>query len=118
MSGEDGNAHAAEGIADGFIAKRDIAIRGWDPIISRLGLKGKRVLLVDDNSRAAKTYADYLSFDCSAVEYFSDVAEALRRYPEFRPDVVITDTDMPDMNGVEFARRLRELEKGLPNGRG
>lgn len=38
----------------------------------------------------------------------------LQRYIEHRPAVVITDLEMPVMNGLEMIRRIRELDNDIP----
>ena len=43
------------------------------------------------------------------VESFGDPAEALVWLENNKPDVVITDYKMPNMDGAEFIRRFREL---------
>jgi DNA-binding response OmpR family regulator len=38
----------------------------------------------------------------------------LQERPDLSPDLVLMDFVLPDMNGVELVRRLRELRPGLP----
>ena len=42
---------------------------------------------------------------------YQDPSKALADYPSLHPDVVIVDINMPYMNGLEFAEKLRELDK-------
>lgn len=41
---------------------------------------------------------------------YQDPLAALAEYPSLRPDVVIVDINMPTMNGLEFAEKIRELD--------
>jgi len=71
-----------------------------------------RVLVVDDNTDAADTLASLLTiFDCTVNVAYSG-AEALALGDVLRPQFVILDISMPDMNGCETARRMREQPWG------
>ncbi len=67
----------------------------------------RRVLVVDDAADAASSLAELLALWGHAVRTASDGASALEVAREFRPDVVLLDIGMPDMDGFETARRLR-----------
>lgn len=67
-----------------------------------------RILVVDDNMDAADALVDILRMwghDASAVY---DGAAAVRAAREGRPDAVLLDIGLPEMDGYEVARRLRE----------
>jgi two-component system chemotaxis response regulator CheY len=71
-----------------------------------------RVLVVDD-SRAMRAYvrgALLESLDCLVVEAASGF-EALRLLPRDSYDVVVTDINMPDINGLELIRFVRSSER-------
>lgn len=72
----------------------------------------KKVLAVDDS----RTLRDMLigCLQDAGHEVFSaqDGAEALERLREHRPDIVITDLNMPVMNGLEFIEAARGEEAG------
>ena len=36
--------------------------------------------------------------------------EGLKAWQEFKPDVIISDIDMPEMNGIEMVKRIRETD--------
>jgi signal transduction histidine kinase len=67
----------------------------------------RRVLVVDDNVDAAQTLATYLRLEGHRVESALDGEAALRIAEVLRPDVAFIDLNMPRMDGVEVARRLR-----------
>ena len=50
-----------------------------------------------------------LGFEGFAVELASDGAEAIERCSTSPPDLVILDVMLPEMDGLEVARRLRQL---------
>ena len=67
----------------------------------------QRVLIVDDNADAAESLAELLR-DCGHnVRTAADGSTALRDAPLFRPEVVILDIGLPEIDGYEVARRLR-----------
>ena len=68
-----------------------------------------RLLLVDDNRDAADTTAELLRLMGAEVEVAYDGATALATVRVLRPDAVLLDIGMPDMDGHEVARRLRDM---------
>ncbi len=68
----------------------------------------RRILIVDDNTDAANSLALVLSLDGHVTESMYSGAEVLSRGASFRPDVVLLDIGLPEMDGYEVARRLRE----------
>lgn len=67
----------------------------------------RRVLVVDDNVDAAQTLAQYLRMDGHRVESALDGEAALRIAEVLHPDVAFIDLNMPRMDGIEVAKRLR-----------
>jgi signal transduction histidine kinase len=68
---------------------------------------GTRVLVVDDNRDAAVALASFLSAEGHAATVVHSGHEAVRYALQLRPDVVILDLGMPDVDGYEAARRIR-----------
>ncbi len=69
---------------------------------------GPRVLVVDDNTASADTLTELLGlYGYEAQAAYSGEA-ALDAFNAWRPDVVVLDIGMPDMDGYEVARRMRE----------
>jgi len=69
-----------------------------------------RVLLVDDSHEFLGLVEQMLSED-SRVEVVGRAQsgrEALEAVPRLKPDVVMMDLAMPDMNGLQTTRRLKE----------
>ncbi|MET0280357.1 MAG: PAS domain S-box protein [Steroidobacteraceae bacterium] len=67
----------------------------------------RRVLIADDNEDAALTLALLLEISGHQVAVAHDGAQALQKFDEVRPEVVVLDIGMPGMDGYEVARRLR-----------
>jgi signal transduction histidine kinase/ActR/RegA family two-component response regulator len=73
---------------------------------------GRRILVVDDNPDAAYTLAELLRIEGHQVETALDGATALRIAEAQRPEVAFIDLNMPGMDGIELARRLRAAPWG------
>ena len=68
-----------------------------------------RVLVVDDNKDAAESLAMLLRTAGAEVHVAHNGPAALEHFASREPHVVLLDIGMPDMDGCEVARRLREL---------
>jgi signal transduction histidine kinase/ActR/RegA family two-component response regulator len=67
------------------------------------------VLVVDDNSDAADSLATLLQVQGYAISVEYDAASALQRARTERPDVMLIDIGLPDIDGYQLASRLRAL---------
>lgn len=65
-----------------------------------------RILVVDDNEAAAKTLSKLLTLRGHTVEMVFTGTEAVAKESAFKPDVVLLDVGLPDIDGYEVARRL------------
>ncbi|HVZ71384.1 MAG TPA: response regulator [Polyangia bacterium] len=66
-----------------------------------------RVLVVDDNPTDQTLTRLLLAGDGYVVETADDAFQALRALDASAPRVILLDLEMPGMNGLELARRLR-----------
>ncbi|MES2674265.1 MAG: response regulator [Pseudomonadota bacterium] len=69
----------------------------------------KRILVVDDNADVADTLAQWLTLGGHSVQTAYTGADAITAATEFEPEIVLLDISLPDLNGFEVAKRLREL---------
>jgi len=74
----------------------------------------KKILVVDDESSLTKFLHLVLTKDGYEVATAKDGREGLRVFESIKPDLVITDMVMPDMEGIEFTRSLVKKAKSLP----
>ncbi len=70
-------------------------------------MPGERVLFVDDEQPIRKLLVAYFERRGYRVASASDGLEALRAIQEDPPGLVVTDANMPNLNGFELTRRLR-----------
>jgi two-component system OmpR family response regulator len=66
-----------------------------------------RVLVVDDEASLCELLSMALRYEGWDVSTAPDGATAVRTAREFRPDAVVLDVMLPDMDGLEVLRRLR-----------
>jgi CheY-like chemotaxis protein len=70
---------------------------------------GERIVVVDDQDDIVAVLAEALSLDGFDVRTAHDGASALEAIAEHLPLCVLTDVNMPGIDGFELARRLRAL---------
>lgn len=66
-----------------------------------------RILVVDDDADVARGTAHLLDKSGYATAVARNGVEALQTMPTFRPDMVLSDRDMPEMDGMEMCRRIK-----------
>src|SRR5262249_22136436 len=66
-----------------------------------------RVLVIDDNPDAADSLAELLELGNHTIEIAYSSAEGLEKARNFKPEVVICDIGLPEMDGYQVARAMR-----------
>jgi len=74
----------------------------------------KRILLVDDEESIQLLYREEFEEAGYIVDSARDGVEALEKFKENPPDLVLLDINMPGMNGIEILRQMKELRASLP----
>src|SRR5512138_2322555 len=69
---------------------------------------GQRVLVVDDESAIRRYLRTALTAQGFVIYEAANGQETLKAVVENHPDVIILDLGLPDFDGVEVTRRLRE----------
>ena len=69
--------------------------------------QGKRVLVADDNPAGRELVRESLAEHVSSIIEASDGREALDKIRETRPDLVLLDIQMPEMDGYAVLREIR-----------
>ena len=70
-------------------------------------MAGERILFVDDEEQIRKLLSTWLARHGYEVTVANDGWEALKAIRSKAPDLVITDVNMPHLNGLELTRRMR-----------
>lgn len=69
---------------------------------------GHRILVVDDEQSIVDAVATALRYEGYEVEEAFNGRDALSAVARFEPDLVVLDWMLPDLEGIEVGRRLRE----------
>ena len=77
----------------------------------RAAAAAELVLVVDDNEQNSKLVCDVLQFAGMRTLSAATALEGITLASEHRPDIVLMDIRLPDLDGIEAARRLREDER-------
>jgi signal transduction histidine kinase len=75
-------------------------------------LDGVKVLVVDDEPEACEAVRQVLECHGAIVRTAVSGSQALHLLPEMKPDVLLADLAMPEMDGYEFIRRVRTHSDG------
>ena len=78
------------------------------------GVAGLRVLVCEDDALIRLNTADMLQDAGATVIEAGSGAEALARLDGTAPDAFVIDVGLPDMTGVELARRIRDVLPDVP----
>ncbi len=69
---------------------------------------GKKIFIADDESGFVSTLKSRLEFEGFEVTTAPDGKATLERIPDEAPDLILLDIMMPEMNGYQVCRELKE----------
>ncbi len=75
-------------------------------------LENLKILVVDDEEDARSLVDEILSESGATVQQAAGAAEAIELVSRFRPDVLVSDVGMPDIDGFEFIERGAAPSRG------
>jgi two-component system OmpR family response regulator len=84
------------------------------PELRRADGQPVRVLVVDDEATLTELLSMALRYEGWEVQSAADGMTAVRLARSFRPDAVVLDMMLPDIDGLEVLRRLRAEESDVP----
>jgi CheY-like chemotaxis protein len=67
-----------------------------------------RILVADDSITIQKIVAMAFENEDAEVEGVDDGQEAFDKVPDFKPDIVLADVDMPGLDGFELCQKIKE----------
>ena len=73
-----------------------------------------RVLAVDDEEFILETLQDVLEETGHHTTGYNSPVEAIKNFGRNQYDVIITDLEMPEMNGQAFAEKIKALDPAIP----
>ncbi|MBC9956561.1 response regulator transcription factor [Yimella sp. cx-51] len=84
------------------------------PALTRLDGSPVRVLVVDDESNLTELLSMALRYEGWEIKTAATGSSAVRTAKEFEPDAVVLDMMLPDFDGLEVLRRMRDTDPTLP----
>ena len=72
-----------------------------------------RILLVDDDRQNSEFLRKFLEVEGYEVTYAENGRKGWEAFSAAKPDLVLLDVNMPEMNGFELARLIREKDRGV-----
>jgi len=106
----DGTGHGSE-----FVVRLPIVVEHQPvapPAVTRAAIAKRRILVVDDNHDAAASLSLLLELDGHAIVTVHDGPAAYAAAEVHRPEVALIDLGLPQMDGFELCRRIREQSWG------
>ena len=76
-------------------------------------MKAIRILLVDDDLKNSMLLKRFIEAEGYDVIYANNGKVGLEMYREVHPDLILLDINMPELDGFEMARIIRETDKGV-----
>jgi len=67
-----------------------------------------RVLVADDHADLVKAICRLLAMECDVVGSVADGSAVLEAAQRLRPDVIVVDLNLPNVNGLEACRQIRQ----------
>jgi len=86
-------------------------IAALDRLTPRPGVERERILLVDDDVELSEFYAGHLRSANMQVTVVNLPTRALETLETCQPDLIVLDIDMPEINGLELAALIRQLDE-------
>jgi DNA-binding response OmpR family regulator len=77
-------------------------------------LKSLKVLLVEDELEIAKLLKSAIGDSFRSFLLAGDGVEGYEIYKKTSPDIIISDIMMPNMNGLDMAKKIRSEDKNIP----
>lgn len=74
----------------------------------------KKILLVDDDESIQLLYHEDFEDEGYIVIPAMNGDEALQKFAQEKPDIIILDIQMPGMNGIEVLRQIKMIDPQIP----
>jgi len=72
------------------------------------------ILLVEDNIETQEYMKFLLQEECKELYFAYDGIEGIEKYKSYKPDLIITDLNMPEMNGLIMSKEIKKIDYSQP----
>lgn len=72
-------------------------------------IKKSSILYIEDDEVTRENTSSYLKRICKNLYIAKDGQEGLSKFKEYEPDIIITDIEMPNLNGIEMSKKIRKI---------
>ena len=76
-------------------------------------MKTIKILFADDDLKFSMLLKRFLEAEGYEVTYAGNGNIALQQFPLIKPDLVLLDINMPELNGFEVAEHIRALDRNV-----
>jgi two-component system, chemotaxis family, chemotaxis protein CheY len=73
-----------------------------------------RVLIVDDSKTTRRVLSAIVSSRWTVCGQAENGTSAVKRFRELKPDLVVLDLAMPDIDGIEVGRQMHAIDPSVP----
>ena len=73
-------------------------------------MKNIKLLIVDDDEITRENICEYLNDKFEHIYEASNAHDAYKLYIKYKPDIIITDIQMPKVSGLDLVQRIREKD--------
>lgn len=73
-------------------------------------MKNIKLLIVDDDEITRENICEYLNDKFELIYEASNAHDAYKLYLKYKPDIIITDIQMPKVSGLDLVQRIREKD--------
>jgi PAS domain S-box-containing protein len=112
----DGDIHARSKPGKGTIFTLSFPIASQDeqveeePFSEKIPGQGQKILIVDDEIEICKVMGELLEEFGYHVAYVTSGKAGIVEYKTWHPDVVLLDRNMPEMDGLSFAKKIMDYD--------
>jgi len=72
-------------------------------------IKNSTILYIEDDDITRENISNYLKRQCKQLYVAQNGEEGLESFTVNNPDIIITDIEMPKLNGLDMAKKIRKL---------
>lgn len=77
-------------------------------------LKHLSILYIEDEKDIRVNIVKTLKYVCRDIYEAENPIEGMKLYEKYKPDIILTDVNMPQMDGIEFVKMVREKDLKTP----